>query len=225
MEIEITKDEENKLLSRREVRFKVAHEGEPTPPKKDVEETLAAKLDADTKLMIIEHYTTRFGTNVSDGTCYVYGNETAMVRAEPTKFLRSEKRLELKKKEREKAKKEKKAKEKAKKKAKKEAEKKKKAKEEKKTEKPKKTKKKEEKKKKTEKKEKKAKKKAKKAKKKETGEDYGKELKSLSGIGPKTKDEIMKEFPTAAKLEKAIKEGKELPFASNVNEVLKKHFK
>jgi small subunit ribosomal protein S24e len=256
MKLEILKDEKNPLLSRREIRFKVEHEGKPTPPKKEVAEQLAAKLDADESLMMIEHYVTQFGRNTSEGNCYVYQNKKAMIRTEPTKILTPKKRLGIseakpeekpgekkagtkpteekkaepeakpeKKPEPEKeeakaeAKPEKKAgpkKEEAKPKAEPEAKPKKGAKPKAKG---------------------KAKKKAapskpkpeakKQAKpKKGTGsKDYGKELESVGGVGPKTRKEIISKFPTAEALKKAVKSGGELPFASNVNEALKKKFK
>ncbi len=102
MELKIIEDRKNPLLERREVRFQVTHEGKPTPPKYEVAEKLAAKLNAKTELMVIEHYTTQFGKNVSNGICLIYKNEKAMIRAEPTKLVNPKKRLGLKEKAREK---------------------------------------------------------------------------------------------------------------------------
>ncbi|MBR9681080.1 MAG: hypothetical protein GOU98_04655 [Candidatus Altiarchaeota archaeon] len=93
MKIEILKDTKNPLLSRRQIEFVVTHEGNPTPNKLDVAEHLAAKLNADINLMVIEGYATRFGSNVSPGTCLVYDSTDAMNKAEPLKTLNPKKRV------------------------------------------------------------------------------------------------------------------------------------
>lgn len=92
MKLNIVEDKENPLLNRREIEFEVEHEGSATPKKLEVSEMLAAKLNANTKLMIVRFYT-QFGSNVSRGSCMVYKDSAAMERAEPTKLLNEKKRL------------------------------------------------------------------------------------------------------------------------------------
>ena len=96
MELRIIDDRENPLLERREVWFEVEHRGKPTPPKLEVAKLLAAKLNAKLDLMVIRHYTTKFGTNVSRGLCLIYANPEAMIRAEPVKLLNARKRIGMK---------------------------------------------------------------------------------------------------------------------------------
>ena len=93
MKLEIIQDEKNPLLSRREVRFRVAHEGEATPKKAEVAKLLSAKLNLKPETMLIKHYTTRYGHNVSEGWCLAYESREAMEKAEPMKILNPKKRI------------------------------------------------------------------------------------------------------------------------------------
>ena len=93
MQLKIIKDEEKILLERREVRFEVTHKGASTPKKIEVAELLAAKLNAKLDLMLIEHFNTKFGRNISDGLCLVYNNEKAMKIMKNDKVLKPKKRI------------------------------------------------------------------------------------------------------------------------------------
>ena len=93
MKVEIIKDTKNPLLSRRQIKFVVTHDGMATPNKLDVAEHLAAKLSADMNLMVIEGYTTQFGSNISSGLCFVYDSSDAMNKAEPHNTLNAKKRV------------------------------------------------------------------------------------------------------------------------------------
>ncbi len=98
MKLEIIEDTKNPLLSRREVRFRVVHEGAATPKKAEVAELLSAKLNLNRDLMLIKHYTTRYGHNASEGWCLVYDSQDAMEKAEPQRVLNPKKRIGVKEK-------------------------------------------------------------------------------------------------------------------------------
>lgn len=93
MKVEINKDEKNPLLNRRQIKFSVTHDGKATPSKLDVAEQLAAKLNANLDLMVIEGYKTPFGENKSKGICFIYEDAKSMNRAEPIKLLNPKKRV------------------------------------------------------------------------------------------------------------------------------------
>ncbi len=77
MEIEITSEENNDLLNRKEVRFSVVHDEE-TPARLAVRDSLAAKLDRASDEVIVHELDTRFGMNETLGRAKVYDSpETA----------------------------------------------------------------------------------------------------------------------------------------------------
>ena len=93
MKIKILKDEKNELLGRREVWFETEHKGSATPSKRELAETLAAKLNAKMDLMVIRHYRTYFGKHIAKGLCLVYASPEAMVAAESRKHVLEKKRI------------------------------------------------------------------------------------------------------------------------------------
>ncbi|MFH0859738.1 MAG: hypothetical protein V1921_00900 [Candidatus Altiarchaeota archaeon] len=95
MEIEIKNERDNKLLSRREVTFKVKYEGA-TPSMKQVRGDLIKKLKADEKLLVVDNIRSEFGARVASGYAKVYGNINAM-KIEPEHIMR--KNFEQKKEE------------------------------------------------------------------------------------------------------------------------------
>ncbi|MDY6780795.1 MAG: 30S ribosomal protein S24e [Halobacteria archaeon] len=77
MEIEITDEEKNELLNRKEVRFSIVHDGE-TPSRLAVRDSLAAKLDKSNEEVIVHEMDTKFGMNETLGYAKVYESpETA----------------------------------------------------------------------------------------------------------------------------------------------------
>jgi len=71
MEIEITEEEDNELLNRKEVRFSVVHDGE-TPERLAVRDSLAAKLDKGSDEVVVHRMDTKFGMNQTLGRAKVY---------------------------------------------------------------------------------------------------------------------------------------------------------
>ncbi len=87
MEIEILEDRKNPLLHRREVRFKVIHEGA-TPSRAEVREKLIALLSADKNAFVVEKIESSFGSRVSEGFAKVYDSKEAMLNIEAEHLLR-----------------------------------------------------------------------------------------------------------------------------------------
>ena len=81
MDIEITRDQKNELLGRREVLFSLQFEG-PTPSRKQVAAKLAAVLSAKEPLMVIDHLATGFGSSRATGSARIYASEEQMTRTE-----------------------------------------------------------------------------------------------------------------------------------------------
>lgn len=70
--VEIQDQKDNKLLDRKEVRFLVHHDGEPTPTRDAVRQALATDLDADVDRVIVHRLRSEFGRAVSQGYAKVY---------------------------------------------------------------------------------------------------------------------------------------------------------
>jgi small subunit ribosomal protein S24e len=86
MKIDILEERENKLLGRREIKFKIVHEG-PTPPRNEVREKLIAMLGAKPDAFILKSYRSRFGGGVSVGTCRVYSSKEKALEIESKPLL------------------------------------------------------------------------------------------------------------------------------------------
>jgi len=77
MELTVQEKNENKLLKRVDVRFKVEFEG-PTPSRKDVKERLCGVLKASPDLTIIDNLAQGFGETQIVGYAKVYADAEAM---------------------------------------------------------------------------------------------------------------------------------------------------
>ncbi len=77
MDVEILDDKKNPLLSRREVRFKVAFQG-PTPGRKDVRGKVVAILNSDNELTVLDRLDSEFGSQTAVGYVKVYADKKAM---------------------------------------------------------------------------------------------------------------------------------------------------
>lgn len=71
MDIEILEQEENSLLHRTDVRFRVNHE-EATPDRLQVRDSLAAQLDKDSEEVVVRELDTKFGMRETIGYAKVY---------------------------------------------------------------------------------------------------------------------------------------------------------
>ncbi len=54
MEIEIIEEKENKIFNRKEIKFYINYEGEPTPKIIDVKNRLVAQLDSQKDLVVVD---------------------------------------------------------------------------------------------------------------------------------------------------------------------------
>lgn len=72
MEVDITSKKENPLLDRVEVHFTVFHPGQPSPKRQDVREKLAALLNTNQGLVVVDEMNTPFGRNETKGYAKAY---------------------------------------------------------------------------------------------------------------------------------------------------------
>jgi small subunit ribosomal protein S24e len=71
MNVDIIEEEENPMLHRTDVRFEVTHE-EATPSRLSVRDSLAAKLNKDSKEVVVHELDTKFGMRTTVGYAKVY---------------------------------------------------------------------------------------------------------------------------------------------------------
>jgi len=74
MEFEITRDVRNEVLNRRELVFTLTFDG-PTPSRKSIQEKLAAMLNKDENLLVLDSLKTRFGKMEATGRARIYDDE------------------------------------------------------------------------------------------------------------------------------------------------------
>ncbi len=71
MDITILEEDENPMLYRKDVRFEMTHE-DATPERLSVRDSLAAKLNKDSKEVVVRNLDTKFGMRKTIGTAKVY---------------------------------------------------------------------------------------------------------------------------------------------------------
>jgi ribosomal protein S24E len=72
LKIEVLSDQEDKLLERRQISFKVAHPKTATPKRVDIHKALAEQLKVDPETLIVRPLRQKYGRNEADGTAFVY---------------------------------------------------------------------------------------------------------------------------------------------------------
>jgi ribosomal protein S24E len=72
LKIEVLSDQEDKLLERRQISFKVTHAKTATPKRIDIRKELADQLRVDPETIILRPLRQKYGTNESDGTAFLY---------------------------------------------------------------------------------------------------------------------------------------------------------
>ncbi len=87
MDFEFTRDERNELLHRRELSFTLTFDGA-TPPRKSIQEKLAALLNRDAALVVLASLKTRFGKKELTGVARIYDDEASKLRTEREYLLR-----------------------------------------------------------------------------------------------------------------------------------------
>ena len=81
MEISITSDTQNELLSRKELEFTITFNGA-TPSRKLVHAKLAATMNVGRDQIVLDSMKTRFGITILKGSARVYQNKDDLVKLE-----------------------------------------------------------------------------------------------------------------------------------------------
>jgi small subunit ribosomal protein S24e len=81
MEFEITKDKRNELLMRRELNFVLRYDGA-TPSRMQISGKLAALLNTNENLMVIDSLNTSFGKMQLTGNVRIYDSEETKLKTE-----------------------------------------------------------------------------------------------------------------------------------------------
>ncbi len=82
MEIKITNEKEDILLSRKEITAQISFKGA-TPSKEDIKKKLASAIKSNEKLTVIKNVFTSFGSETAKVIAYQYINEEDMRKIEP----------------------------------------------------------------------------------------------------------------------------------------------
>lgn len=87
MEISFTRDETNALLNRREIGISITYDG-PTPSRRDVLGKVAAMLNASPDCVVLDSFSTRFGSSDAVAEVRVYEDEETRNRIERPYLVR-----------------------------------------------------------------------------------------------------------------------------------------
>ena len=103
MELEITENNSNPLLSRQEVQIVIKHESDATPMRNQVIKNLSEQLEAEKELIIIDHLKNKYGKAETQGYAKVYANKETMNLVETKPSLDRHKNIDSKPKKEKKA--------------------------------------------------------------------------------------------------------------------------
>jgi len=96
MELEITENNSNPLLSRQEVQIVIKHESDATPKRNQVIKNLSEQLKAKKELIIIDHLKNKYGKAETQGYAKVYANKETMNLVETKPSLDRHKNIDTK---------------------------------------------------------------------------------------------------------------------------------
>ena len=94
MEIKITEESENTLLSRKEIKFTIEHPGSAIPSREVVVSRLCALLNKEPETMVLREIQGQFGGARSEALVYIYESVEAMKAVEPPYMLKRNKLVE-----------------------------------------------------------------------------------------------------------------------------------
>ena len=100
MDINVTKNFENKLLNRKEVEFTLTYDSS-TPSRKKIIEKLAGLINEKKELIILQSLENKFGSKSAYGKAMVYDNKEAMKDIERKHFIKRSQKEEPKKEKKE----------------------------------------------------------------------------------------------------------------------------
>ncbi len=99
MQLEILSKEENVLLERTEIRFKIAHDQAKTPTRKEVREAISSQLGEPKEKILVNNMDSKFGIAVTIGYAKIYANKKTAQKIERESVLKRNGLFEKKKKE------------------------------------------------------------------------------------------------------------------------------
>jgi len=88
MKLEILKETENKTLARKEIEFRIDHQGGTTPSRLDIRNKIVAQYDASASTVVIRFLESKFGAGISEGLARIYESEEKMNRIELPHILK-----------------------------------------------------------------------------------------------------------------------------------------
>jgi len=86
MQIEVKKERDTPLLSRKRVTITAEYEGA-TPSRNDLRKEIAKKINAKENLVVLKHIYTRFGSQKAKIIAHVYNNEEDLKKLENDSLL------------------------------------------------------------------------------------------------------------------------------------------
>ena len=98
MELEIQDQKENALFGRRDVRFRLSHNGEATPSRVQVRQLVAAQLGTKTDNIVIDNMHSATGISATDGIARAYQDADSARKAERDHLLKRNNLFQEKKK-------------------------------------------------------------------------------------------------------------------------------
>ncbi|HUR25409.1 MAG TPA: hypothetical protein VM327_05275 [Candidatus Thermoplasmatota archaeon] len=88
MDVKITQQKDNALMARKDIKFKVAHEGETTPSRTQVRQLVAAQVGTKTENVVIESMETEYGIGRTAGIARAYKSSDEARKTERTHLLK-----------------------------------------------------------------------------------------------------------------------------------------
>ena len=87
VKLKIIDQKRNDLLKRLEVRFQINHEGDGTPTRMQVRQSLSSALDVDEEKVYIKKFETKTGTNIAFGEANIYDSVAQAEFVEPEHII------------------------------------------------------------------------------------------------------------------------------------------
>ena len=87
MKLDVQSKKQNKLMERTEVKFKVTHDGEPTPARDAIRTALASALGVQKDRVIVSNMSTEYGIGDTFGAASVYDSLEAAKKNEQNHLL------------------------------------------------------------------------------------------------------------------------------------------
>ena len=88
MKLEILETIENKPLARKEVKFRVDHQGGTTPSRLTVRDKIVAQYDAEASAVVVRWLRTKFGVGISEGSARIYSSPEMMQKVEMSHVIK-----------------------------------------------------------------------------------------------------------------------------------------